>query len=79
MTGDGQGGLRLAMERGADVSVAGREVHAFLAKRDVPDLAPFNIVEDGEKSLWISYRTGQICRLKNGEATVFGEADEAVN
>jgi signal transduction histidine kinase/ligand-binding sensor domain-containing protein len=75
MTGDGHGGLRLAMERGAIVSLNGRQIQAFLANRDVPDLAPFNIVEDGEKSLWISYRTGQICRIKDGKVTVFSEAD----
>jgi signal transduction histidine kinase/ligand-binding sensor domain-containing protein len=75
MAGDGKGGLRLAMERGAIVSLDNRQIEAFLAKRDVPDLAPFNIVEDGEKSLWISYRTGQICRIRNGKVTVFSEAD----
>jgi signal transduction histidine kinase/ligand-binding sensor domain-containing protein len=75
MAGDGAGGLLLAMERGAVVSLKGRGIQAFLAGRDLPDLAPYSIVEDGEKALWISYRTGEICRLKNGKATVFGEQD----
>jgi signal transduction histidine kinase/ligand-binding sensor domain-containing protein len=75
MIGDGFGGLRLAMDRGAVVSLQDAGIQAFLADRDLPDQYPFTLVEDKEKSLWISYRTGGICRLKDKKVTCFSDSD----
>jgi len=48
--------MRLAMDRGAVVSLRAGNVQTFFADRDLP--GAFTLVEDKETSLWISYRAG---------------------
>jgi ligand-binding sensor domain-containing protein len=75
MIGDGSGGMSVATDRGALVLMNREKVQTYLAGRGFPDLPPFLVAEDGEKSLWMSYRAGNACRLKDGNVTCYGEAE----
>ncbi len=61
------GGLCLAMDRGAVVTLAGRSSRAYVA--GLPDLIPCGLAEDGEGGVWVAYRDGSVYCLKDGRIT----------
>jgi signal transduction histidine kinase/ligand-binding sensor domain-containing protein len=69
------GGLRLAMDRGAVVYLEAGSSRAFTAGTDLPNLIPNGLAEDAEGGLWIAYRGGAVCRIKDGKVTAFTERD----
>ena len=69
------GGLRLAMERGAIVYLDAGSTRVFTAGADLPNMIPNGLAEDAEGGLWIAYRGGAVCRLKDGKVTAFTARD----
>jgi signal transduction histidine kinase/ligand-binding sensor domain-containing protein len=69
------GGLRLAMDRGAVVFLNAGAAQAFLPGRDLPNRILFSLVEDREGALWVIYRGGGVCRIKDGKVKVFTARD----
>jgi ligand-binding sensor domain-containing protein/signal transduction histidine kinase len=64
-----RGGLWLAMDHGPVAYLsAGSEV---LVTNGLPDLGVLGIEEDSEGAAWVSYRSGPVCRVRNGVATQF--------
>jgi signal transduction histidine kinase/streptogramin lyase len=61
------------MDRGAIVAMKEGSLQAFFADRDLP--GAFTVVEDKEKALWISYRMGGVCQLKDKKVTCFSETN----
>lgn len=68
------GGLCLAMDRGAIVVLNGEKTRVFLPHRDLPDQVPYSLAEDANGALWIGYRDGIVSRIENGIVTTFGAA-----
>src|SRR5207302_10645025 len=66
-----EGGLRLAMDRGAIVYLDPGSAHEFIAGTELPNLIPNGLAEDADGGLWIAYRGGSVCRLKVGKVTSF--------
>src|SRR5205807_3212648 len=69
------GGLRLAMDRGAVVWLEGGESRALAAGTDLPNLIPNGLAEDAEGGLWIAYRGGAVCRIKESKVVSFTARD----
>ena len=69
------GFLHMAMDRAAIVRLTDHGVQTFLADREVPNLLPYSLAVDGEGALWIAYRGGSICRIKERNVTRFREED----
>ncbi|HXF11419.1 MAG TPA: two-component regulator propeller domain-containing protein, partial [Desulfuromonadaceae bacterium] len=63
------GGLWLAMDPGLVVRLGVDGCRAFTNSQ--PRLTPTSLTEDPEGSLWITYREGELFRLRNGEWTEF--------
>ena len=62
------GGLILAMDRGAIVCLNADEAQVFKVHVDLPDRVPQNIAEDGTGTIWIAYRGGDVWKIKGGKA-----------
>lgn len=69
------GGLALAMDRGALVLLEPDSVHAYLPRRDLPDGVPYALAQDGAGGIWISYREGPVCRVKDATISRFSTRD----
>jgi signal transduction histidine kinase/ligand-binding sensor domain-containing protein len=69
------GGLRLAMDRGAVVWLNADGAKVFLPRRDLPDRVPYSLMEDFEGALWVIYRGGGVCRIQEGKVRVFTAHD----
>ncbi len=65
-----EGGLTLAMDRGAVLYLNSGTVRACTVKSGLPDLIPQAVAEDGEGATWIAYRGGRVCRIKGGVVTL---------
>lgn len=75
MLGCRNGDLCLAMDRGTVLRLGGDGVRAYLPRRDLPDEFPHTLAEDADGALWISYRSGAVCRIADREVTHFTAAD----
>src|ERR1700722_9487372 len=62
-----EGGLWLAMDRGAVVWLNGAASQAYVD--GLPETIPNGMAEDAAGALWIAYHGGTVYRLKNGHAT----------
>ena len=65
----GDGRLWMAMDRGAVVCLNGRASRAFT--KGLPNYIPNGLAEDAGGGLWISYRSGDVYRVKDDKATLF--------
>ncbi len=67
------GGLALAMDRGALVLLRSNVVRSFFPGRELPDGFPFSMAEDNQGAIWVSYREGSICRILSNQVTRVAE------
>lgn len=70
------GGLRLAMDRGAIVYLDADVTKEFGGSAGLPNAIPNGLVEDADGAIWVAYRNGAVCRLKDGKATTLGAKEE---
>lgn len=62
------GGLGLAMDRGAVVVLRSHSVVVLSPGKEVPDSVPFSMIEDGGGAVWLSYRSGSVYRIQGKQA-----------
>lgn len=67
------GGLWVGMDHGAVVHFNGRTTE--IITNGLPDESVQSLIEDGSRTLWILYRGGDVCRMKDNKITRFGMAD----
>lgn len=67
MISDEGPGLRLVMDRSAVVFVDPRRVRELLPGPDLPGSTPYDMVQDKEGALWISYRNSTVYRISDGK------------
>jgi ligand-binding sensor domain-containing protein len=75
MIGDGGAGLRLVMDRSAVVFLDPKGVHQFSPGPELPGSTPYDMVQDAEGSLWISYRNSTVYRIKDGKPSAVHKAE----
>jgi signal transduction histidine kinase/ligand-binding sensor domain-containing protein len=68
-----RGGLWFSTDHGPVVHLGRDGAQAF--SDGLPQVQAEMLVEDGEGSVWLSYRGGLVYRLKGGRARAFGRAD----
>ncbi len=69
------GGLALTMDRGAVVLLRPDSARAFLPDRNLSDQTPYSMAEDAEGAVWVSYRDGAVCRVRQGKTIRFTEQE----
>jgi signal transduction histidine kinase/ligand-binding sensor domain-containing protein len=57
------GALWLGMDRGAVVCLAGAASRAYI--KGLPKLIPGELAEDGDGTIWVAYRGGEVFRIQN--------------
>ena len=65
------GSLWVGMARGEILHLDGRNWSRFA--KELPNKIPSGMAEDGTGNLWVFYRDGSVCRLKNGDFTQITE------
>jgi signal transduction histidine kinase/ligand-binding sensor domain-containing protein len=66
IVGSRDGGLWLPLDRGPVIRLDHGTVQVI--SNNLPDLVVETAMEDGQGALWISYRGGRLCRVKDGQA-----------
>ncbi len=69
------GGLTLAMDRGAIVRLKSEKAQVITGNAELPNLVPQTVVEDGEGATWIAYRGGSVWQFKDGKGISVTEQD----
>jgi signal transduction histidine kinase/ligand-binding sensor domain-containing protein len=68
-----EGQLWLALDRGAVVRLDGGAPRAFIS--GLPNLIPNGLAEDPEGNLYVAYRAGVVCGIKDSKVTTYTEKD----
>ncbi len=68
-----RGALWLALDRGAVVCLDGSASRSFA--ENLPNSNPYNLAEDIEGTLWISYRDGTVYRISQGNVSSCSKQD----
>jgi ligand-binding sensor domain-containing protein len=64
-----KGGLTLAVDRGAVLSIKSGTTRVYTSTDGLPDLDPKTVAEDGEGTLWVGYRGGAVFQVRDGKVT----------
>jgi signal transduction histidine kinase/ligand-binding sensor domain-containing protein len=73
IVGSRDGGLWLPLDRGPVIRMNGGAAQIFT--NDVPEPNVETAIEDGDGALWVSYRGGSLCRIKDGKVHDFSAMD----
>ena len=69
------GGLTLAMDRGAVIRLNSGKPQVFAANVELLNLVPQSVVDDGNGATWIAYRGGGVWQIKDGKEIPLTERD----
>jgi signal transduction histidine kinase/ligand-binding sensor domain-containing protein len=75
MSPNPKGGLILAVDRGAVLSLNSGRAQIYTSTNGLRDLDPKTVAEDGEGTLWIAYRGGAVFQIRSGKVTPITEQD----